>query len=253
MAEIIEFNGNKKARVFKFISGKGGTGKSVIAANLAYIWAKQGKRVLIFDSDYTKGNLDVLYKKEPRKTTIDLLYENRQIYEIAESVQGGAKLVPSGLGVLQLTDLADEMQDSLDTILEAERRSYDVILIDSPSGIGSHLYHFSSFAVFVLVTAPEHTAVLDAFAAIKTLRQQKVDRFRVILNNVYEDSEIIYIRKLEAAVHDFGVKIDFLGMLPYDMMVRDSINEQRMIKEACPDSEFGYALEHIAEKMMKRY
>jgi len=115
----------------------------------------------------------------------------------------------------------------------------------------SAVTYIRSFADFVLVTAPEHTAVLDAFAAVKTIKQQKV--FRVILNNVYEDSEIIYIRKFEAAVHDFGVKIDFLGMLPYDMMVRDSINEQRMIKEACPDSEFGYALEHIAEKMMKRY
>ena len=48
------------ARVLCIASGKGGTGKSVMATNIAHVWAERGQRVLLVDFDAGMANAHLL-------------------------------------------------------------------------------------------------------------------------------------------------------------------------------------------------
>ena len=61
-------------RIVTVFSPKGGTGKTVIATNLAAAVAKQeGKRVLLLDLDLQFGDAAIMLGVEPEKTIYDLV------------------------------------------------------------------------------------------------------------------------------------------------------------------------------------
>ena len=47
-------------RVLAVSSGKGGVGKTNIVANLAYVFSKRNKKVLVVDADLGLNNVDIL-------------------------------------------------------------------------------------------------------------------------------------------------------------------------------------------------
>ena len=63
-------------QVIAVTSGKGGTGKTTVAVNLATALAQSGKRVLLFDGDLGLANVDVLLGLTP-KCTVEQVLEGR--------------------------------------------------------------------------------------------------------------------------------------------------------------------------------
>ena len=57
--------GTSSARVVCIASGKGGTGKSVLASNLAVLWSQRGERVLLVDFDAGLANAHLLLGLAP--------------------------------------------------------------------------------------------------------------------------------------------------------------------------------------------
>ena len=53
-------------RVLAVSSGKGGVGKTNIVANLAYVFSKRGKKVLVVDADLGLNNIDILLGLNPK-------------------------------------------------------------------------------------------------------------------------------------------------------------------------------------------
>ena len=60
-----------RARVMAVTSGKGGVGKTFMAANLAAALARRGERVLVLDADLGLANLDVVLNLYPKTTLHD--------------------------------------------------------------------------------------------------------------------------------------------------------------------------------------
>jgi len=55
-------------KIFSFTSGKGGTGKTFLALNIAYALARLQKRVLLIDLDFNLANLHLLLNVNPLST-----------------------------------------------------------------------------------------------------------------------------------------------------------------------------------------
>lgn len=63
----------KATRIIAIVSGKGGAGKTSVAACLAWILAEQGRSVCLVDMDLGLSNVDVLLGISPHYTLEDLV------------------------------------------------------------------------------------------------------------------------------------------------------------------------------------
>ena len=77
------------ARITAVTSGKGGVGKTFIAANLAAALARQGQRVLVLDADLGLANLDVVLNLFPKITLHDVFSGKAQL---DEAIAAGARV-----------------------------------------------------------------------------------------------------------------------------------------------------------------
>lgn len=157
-------------RTIAVASGKGGVGKTNIAANLAIALAQSEHKVLLFDADLGLSNLDVLLALNPQATLKQVVCEG---LGIADAVVPGPEeidVVTGGSGAKELVDLDDEALQSLWKKLEAFAGNYDFLVIDTASGIGRTVMTFltRSDATLVVCT-PDPTSVMDAYATSKTL------------------------------------------------------------------------------------
>ena len=84
-----------RTRVIAVSSGKGGVGKTNVAANVAVALARSGKRVLVLDADIGLGNLDVLLGLVPRYTIEDVLSGVRTLDEITVEGPAGIRVLPA--------------------------------------------------------------------------------------------------------------------------------------------------------------
>ena len=66
---------DKKTTVIVVTSGKGGVGKTILTLNLAGIYEKLGKKVLLLDFDFTGGNLALNMNLTPQKSIFNI-YED---------------------------------------------------------------------------------------------------------------------------------------------------------------------------------
>ena len=69
------------ARTIAITSGKGGVGKTCVAANLACALARDGKRVLVLDADLGLANLDIVLNLQPEVTLQDVLKGTHKVDE----------------------------------------------------------------------------------------------------------------------------------------------------------------------------
>ena len=74
--------GFSKVRTIAVTSGKGGVGKTHIAANLAMIFRRYKKRVLLVDLDLGLANVDILLGLRPEYTLQDVIEGRKQIKDI---------------------------------------------------------------------------------------------------------------------------------------------------------------------------
>ncbi|MBI5235097.1 MAG: P-loop NTPase [Deltaproteobacteria bacterium] len=149
--------------------GKGGVGKSLVAANLAIMLTRTGRRVLLVDADLGASNLHTFLGIEgASKTLTDLLAgKAADLKSVANRT-----LVPN-------LDLVSGAQDSLDAAEYAAGRlcaalrgssGYDVALLDMGPGTSpSILDLFLTADNGILLTTPEPTSVENTYRFLKSL------------------------------------------------------------------------------------
>ena len=86
-------------------SGKGGVGKSTLAANLAIALGERGARVLLVDADFSQANLDLLLGVHPRYDLSHVLAGTKTLEEIVVDGPTGVRLIPAASGTPELADL----------------------------------------------------------------------------------------------------------------------------------------------------
>jgi flagellar biosynthesis protein FlhG len=71
--DLFEHIETPKKEIWAIGGGKGGTGKSLISANLGVALSKMGKQVLLVDADLGCANLHTLFGVEPEMTLSDFV------------------------------------------------------------------------------------------------------------------------------------------------------------------------------------
>ena len=114
-------------RVITVFSPKGGTGKTVLASNLAAALAKrEGRRTLLLDLDLQFGDAAIVLGIEPEKTIYDLVVAPGELD--SEKVAGYVTKHPCGLDILPAPlrpeDAELVTEGKITRLLEVARTSY---------------------------------------------------------------------------------------------------------------------------------
>ncbi|MBO4452089.1 MAG: Mrp/NBP35 family ATP-binding protein [Bacteroidaceae bacterium] len=159
-------------------SGKGGVGKSTIAANLAIGLAKLGHRVGLLDTDIFGPSMPKMFQVEdarPYAVNID----GRDLIEPVE--QYGVKLLSIGFFVnpnqatLWRGGMACNALKQL--ITEANWGELDYLVLDTPPGtsdIHLSLIQLLNITGAVIVSTPQQVALADARKGINMYQNEKV-------------------------------------------------------------------------------
>lgn len=157
--------------------GKGGVGKSVVAANLAVAMAQMGKRTLVFDADLGAANLHTMFGIDRPGPGLQGFIA-RVVDSLDEAVVAtnvpDLYLVPGSAGI---PGCANIMHSQKQRVLRAlYRLDYDVVVIDVGAGVAYNALDFFDAAdLRLVVMAPQLTSIQNAYAFLKSAV------FRVIL------------------------------------------------------------------------
>jgi len=172
------------ARLVCVTSGKGGTGKSTIAVNLAVRLARDGARVTLVDADLGMANAHLLLGVTTKRNLLDLVRTDAEVDEVAVSTPFGPRLLSGGSGIRELAALGPHPLFRLIRKLEHLRLRDEWVVIDTGAGIGpTTLMFLWATRDVVLVTNPEITALTDGYAIVKTLLERAVGhRIGIVVN-----------------------------------------------------------------------
>ncbi len=246
---------SRRARVITVTSGKGGVGKTNISVNLAIALSKMGLRVVILDVDFGLANIDLLFGIAPKYTLLDLIHDEKNIFEVLTDGPNNIKFLSGGSGVEELIRLDRKQLRKFVGNIALLDKLYDVIIIDTGAGLSQNVMSFIMAAdEILLVTTPEPTAITDAYALVKMVsRRDRRKKIKILVNkaeSVREAEEIA--NKLSVVSEKFlSLKLTKLGYILYDDTVTKSVKQQKPFCISNPKSLAAKNVFEIADQLMK--
>lgn len=245
--------GRPRTRTVAIASGKGGVGKSHLAANLAVALGERGARVLLVDADFSKANLDLLLGLHPRHDIQHVLTGEKTLEEIVVAGPSGVTLVPAASGVPGLGDLDDVRFEFLLRGIGQLGAGHDLVLIDTPSGFSNLVTSFCLAADDVIVvTTPDLSAFTDAYGLVKVLHAQGPARATHLVVNMSaspEEAEDTAHRFRLVARRFVGLDLDVWGPVPFDAALAHAMRRQEPALVAYPSCPAAAAWRAIASEL----
>ena len=219
-------------------SGKGGTGKTTVTANIGAALAMRGNLVALVDMDMGCRNLDITLGLESSIVydIFDVIEENCDLDEalIKDTRYENLYFIPAP----QTRDTSSVEDEAVKGIWEKLSSRFDYCLVDAPAGIdGGFLYAAMGADSAILVTMPEVTALRDGDRAISVLEDMGIDDVKVVINRVRSD------------MIDKGIMMNMLGIVPDDEELMVAALKGTLAVSA-ENSRAGQAFLNIAARLM---
>lgn len=250
---VVPAQPQKLGRVVTVVSAKGGSGKTVVATNVATLLARElgPDRVVIVDADLQFGDVCLVLQLEPKYTVVSAAQE---IHRLDESMM--LSLLTrhaSGLSVLA-APLEPAFADEISTrviieIIGKLREMFDYVIVDTASLLDELLLSLLERADHALfVVDMDLPSVKNAKLALETLRLLKFQssKIQLVLNRSNARA------RLDENEIERSLKMKISASVPSDGLVPASVNEGRPVVEAAPRSKVARGFETVAALVLER-
>ena len=215
-------------------SGKGGVGKSTVAANLAVTLSKMGFKVGILDADIYGPSIPIMFDvamEKPLSVNIGGKSKMKPVENYGIKILSIGFFTQPDQAVIWRGPMAAKAVNQL--IFDAAWGEVDFMLIDLPPGTGDiHLSIMQSLPITgaVVVSTPQTVALADARKGVAMFRQENIDVpvLGIIENMAYfTPAELpenkYYIFGKEGAKHlAEDLDVPFLGEVPLVQSIREA-------------------------------
>jgi len=233
-------------------SGKGGVGKSTVAATLAYGLKTLGCQVGLMDADVYGPSIPHMVGSIDRPAAMKVTTESgEEIERIQPVVVDGLKVM--SMGYFLKPDQAVIWRGPLlhraitQFLKDTDWGDLDYLIIDLPPGTGDislTLSQLLGLAGAVVVCTPQQVALLDAVKAISMFNQVKIPLLGIVENMT---GEIFGRGGAKAKAEE--LRIPFLGELPIEAGIRIRGDAGRIGSLFSEDNPSRQPLIHICEQV----
>ena len=231
------------AKIIVIASGKGGTGKTTTAINLAAALNSLNENVVVVDTNLTTPDLGV-YLGAPivPVSLTHVMLGKADIDEAIYEHESGTKIIPCSLSIKEMEKIKPE---KIHDIAKRLRKISDYIIFDSAAGLGEDTQTIMETADEVIIVAnPELPSVTDALKTAKIAENLGKIVRGVVITRVRKDGlDMPY-----ANVKDM-LEIPILGIVPEDKAVRHSHIMKDAVFHTHPKSRAAKAYKEIAKKL----
>ena len=206
------------------VSGKGGSGKTMFASNLACVLAMEGKRVLLIDMNTGLRNLDIC-----------MGVENQVIFDLADVINGvcsiSKALIPDRrfealylLSASQNYDKAKIRAAHMKKLCDMLTDRFDHIIIDTPGGLGDAWQAAVAPANrAVIIVTQEFSAVRCSDTVDMKLRENGITKRYAVVNKVKSEYSISgYFPSLPEISE--SLRIQLAGIIQDDINIHIAMN-----------------------------
>lgn len=242
-----------RARSVALISGRGGVGKTNLAASLAVLLGRAGRRVVLVDCDFGLANVDLLFEVDPPHNISHVLSGEKEVRDCLTHVADGVRILAGVNGVARLANLEAGERTGLLERLAAIETEADLVLFDAGCGVGDNVMEVAAMAdAVLLVTVPEPTATWAAYASAKVLaRREQASHVGLVVNRAAHRGEAERVAgKLGRVVKEhLGVELHPWGYVLEDPHVPVAVKRQRPFVQEFPRCPAAACLERVAERL----
>lgn len=238
---------SKGGKIITITSAKGGSGKTVLATNVALLLNRlPDTKVCLVDADLQFGDVCLVLQLEPRFTMVNAAHELHQLDgELLDSLLTEH---PSGLKVLA-APLEPAFADDITTaglmqMLDVLKENYDFVVVDTASMLDELILSLieKSDSILMLVDM-DLPSVKNAKLALETLRLLKFSTANIQLVMNRSNSKA----KLDNKEIEGALKMPISAAVPSDAIVAASVNEGRPVVETDPKSKVAKGFESVAK------
>jgi ATP-binding protein involved in chromosome partitioning len=238
-------------------SGKGGVGKSTVAANLAIALAKDGAKVGIIDADIYGPSMPLMFGLNKKNG----LHQDPETKKLAPLESYGIKIISIGFmiddenPVIWRGPMASGALKQFMT--DVNWGDLDYLIYDLPPGTGDiqlTLVQTIPLTGAVIVTTPQEVSLIDAKKGLKMFERVNVPVFGIIENMSYfiaPDTGNKYDIFGSGGGEKLAIELDskLLGQIPIDPRIREGGDNGKPIVESLPGSENSKIIIEIARNL----
>lgn len=232
-------------------SGKGGVGKSTVAASLAYGLKSMGASVGLMDADVYGPSIPHMTGTHGQPAAKEITGENGETVQRIEPLDAhGVKMISMGLFVpaeKAVVWRGPMLHRAITQFLkDTDWGPLDYLIIDMPPGTGDVSLTLSQsvgLAGAVVVCTPQQVALLDAVKAISMFQQVNIPVLGIVENM---SGEIFGRGGAQEKAKEMGVP--FLGEIPIEADVRIKGDEGKIASIYDDDSPAAAPLKHVCER-----
>jgi flagellar biosynthesis protein FlhG len=243
-------------KIIAVTSGKGGVGKTNVVGNLSVSLSELGKKIVVLDADFGLANIDVLLGLTPRYHLGHVLFGNKTLTEIMVQGPKGIRIIPASSGLQRMSELTLAQRNHLVESFTHLDSDTDYFIIDTAAGISRNVIHFLLAAQeVVVVSAPEPTAIVDAYAVIKIILVEDPKKpIQVLINSVEnaEDAHEVFCQINSVVKRFLNREISYLGHIERDSHVPQAVRSQMLVTHRFPNAPASRCFRDLARRIAQQ-